>query len=178
MPVALPEIPRTLLLLSPSTMTPTDVWGGVPEGAAVDGVTRRPRVVHGDIVLSRRSWTADAAVLPVRRPGTDEAARYLEWRRWRSTHGLPDQVFATVLRDGRRALGAKPVYVDFDSPLSLTAFDALVDREPGAGVTLREMLPAEDALHLTSAQGRHVAELAVETFTSRHRTEDGPTCRN
>lgn len=112
------------------------------------------------------------------RPGTDEAARYLEWRRWRSTHGLPDQVFATVLRDGRRALGAKPLYVDFDSPLSLTAFDALVDREPGAGVTLREMLPAEDALHLTSAQGRHVAELAVETFTSRHRTEDGPTCRN
>ncbi|GHF99237.1 lantibiotic dehydratase [Streptomyces zaomyceticus] len=177
-PVALPEIPRTLLLLSPSTMTPTDVWGGVPEGAAVDGVTRRPRVVHGDIVLSRRSWTADAAVLPVRRPGTDEAARYLEWRRWRRAHGLPDQVFATVLRDGRRALGAKPVYLDFDSPLSLTAFDALVDREPGTGVTLREMLPGEDALHLTSAQGRHVAELAVETFTSRHRTEDGPTCRN
>lgn len=177
-PVALPEIPRTLLLLSPSSMTPVEVWGGVPEGPAVDGVTRRPRVVHGDIVLSRRGWTADAAVLPVRRPGTDEAAWYLEWRRWQRRHGLPDQVFATVLREGRRALGAKPVYVDFESPLSLTSFDALVDREPGSGVALREMLPAEDALHLTSAQGRHVAELAVETFTSRHRTEDGPTCRN
>ncbi|MFB6622999.1 lantibiotic dehydratase [Streptomyces sp. NPDC056374] len=177
-PVALPEIPRTLLLLSPSSMTPTDVWGGVPEGAAVDGVTRRPRVVHGDIVLSRRGWTADAAVLPVRRPGADEASWYLEWRRWQRRHGLPDQVFATVLREGRRALGAKPVYVDFASPLSLTSFDALVDREPGAGVVLREMLPAEDALHLASPQGRHVAELAVETFTYRHRTEDGPTCRN
>ncbi|MDV5143417.1 lantibiotic dehydratase [Streptomyces sp. SBC-4] len=177
-PVALPEIPRTLLLLSLSSMTPTDVWGGVPEGPAVDGVTRRPRVVHGDIVLSRRSWTADAAVLPVRRPGTDEASWYLEWRRWQHRHGLPDQVFATALREGRRALGAKPVYVDFASPLSLTSFDALVDREPGTEVALREMLPAEDALHLTSTQGRHVAELAVETFTSRHRTEDGPTCRN
>ncbi|MFE5589172.1 lantibiotic dehydratase [Streptomyces sp. NPDC056549] len=177
-PVALPEIPRTLLLLSPSSMTPTDVWGGVPEGPAVDGVTRRPRVVHGDIVVSRRSWSADAAVLPVRRPGADEAAWYLEWRRWQHRHGLPDQVFATVLREGRRALGAKPVYVDFASPLSLTSFDALVDREPGTGVALREMLPAEDALHLTSPQGRHVAELAVETFTSRHRTEDGPTCPN
>ncbi|MFF3838934.1 lantibiotic dehydratase [Streptomyces sp. NPDC001930] len=177
-PVALPEIPRTLLLLSPSSMTPTDVWGGVPEGPAVDGVTRRPRVVHGDIVLSRRSWTADAGVLPVRRPGADEASWYLEWRRWQHRHGLPDQVFATVLREGRRALGAKPVYVDFASPLSLTSFDALVDREPGTGVALREMLPAEDALHLTSPQGRHVAELAVETFTSRHRTEDGPTCPN
>ncbi|MFJ5097239.1 lantibiotic dehydratase [Streptomyces sp. NPDC088557] len=177
-PVALPEIPRTLLLLSPSGMAPAEVWGGVPEGPAADGVTRRPRVAHGDVVVSRRSWTADAAVLPVRGPGTDEAGWYLGWRRWQRTHGLPDRVFATVLREGRRALGAKPVYVDFESPLSLTAFEALVDRAPGAGVVLREMLPAEDALHVTSGEGRHVAELAVETFTFRHRTEDGPTCLN
>ncbi|MBO0912917.1 lantibiotic dehydratase [Streptomyces laculatispora] len=178
-PVALPEIPRTLLLLSPSSMTPTEVWGGVPESPAVDGVTRRPRVAHGGVVISRRSWTADAAALPVRRPGTDEARWYLDWQRWRRRHGLPDQVFATVLAAGRRAPGAKPLYVDFDSPLSLTAFDALVDRAPGASVILREMLPDEDGLHLTSPQGRHVAELAVETFTSRpSRTEDGPTCRN
>ncbi|MFE7357413.1 lantibiotic dehydratase [Streptomyces sp. NPDC057543] len=177
-PVALPEIPRTLLLLSPSTMTPLDIWGGVPEAEAVDGVTRRPRVVHGDVVIGRRSWTADATTLPVRRPGTDEAWWYLDWQRWRRAHDLPDQVFATVLRDGGRALGAKPLYLDFDSPLSLTAFDALVEREPGIAVVLREMLPAEDGLHLTSEQGRHVAELAVETFTSRPRTEDRPTCRN
>ncbi|MER8232670.1 lantibiotic dehydratase [Streptomyces sp. NPDC094049] len=177
-PVALPEIPRTLLLLSPSGMAPADVWGGVPAGPASDGVTRRPRVAHGDVVVSRRSWTADAAVLPVRGPGTDEAGWYLGWRRWQRAHGLPDRVFATVLREGRRALGAKPVYVDFESPLSLTAFEALVDRAPGAGVVLREMLPAEDALHVTSDEGRHVAELAVETFTFRHRTEDGPPCRN
>ncbi|MFD6275874.1 lantibiotic dehydratase [Streptomyces sp. NPDC060209] len=178
-PVALPEIPRTLLLLSPSTMTPADVWGGVPQSPAVDGVTRRPRVTHGDVVISRRSWTADATVLPDRRPEVDEAQWYLFWQRWRRAHGLPDQVFATVQEAGRRAPGAKPLYVDFDSPLSLTAFDALVDRTPGASVILREMLPTEDGLHLTSAQGRHVAELAVETFTSRpSRTEDGPTCRN
>ncbi|MFE7750920.1 lantibiotic dehydratase [Streptomyces sp. NPDC057428] len=178
-PVALPEIPRTLLLLSPSTMTPSDVWGGVPEGPAVEGVTRRPRVAHGDVVVSRRSWTADATALPVRRPEADEALWYLDWQRWRRSHGLPDQVFATILGAGRRTPGAKPLYVDFDSPLSLTAFEALVDRTPGTAVILREMLPTEEGLHLTSAQGRHVAELAVETFTSRpSRTEDGPTCRN
>src|SRR5690606_22068539 len=67
-PLALPEIPRTLLLLSPSTMAPVDVWAGVPEGEPVDGVTRRPRVRHGHVVVSRRSWTADAEVLPVRAP--------------------------------------------------------------------------------------------------------------
>ncbi|MFB7937662.1 lantibiotic dehydratase [Streptomyces sp. NPDC056049] len=184
-PVALPAIPRTLLLLSPSTMAPADVWGGVPVGPAVDGVTRRPRVTHGDVVLARRAWTAETAVLPVRRPGGDESAWWLGWRRWQRTHGLPDRVFATPRRAGRRVPGAKPLYVDFESPLSLTAFDALIDRGEGASVVLREALPAEDGLQLVSARGRHVAELAVETFTSpaprtpaRTATEDGPTCRN
>lgn len=41
-PLALPELPRTLLLLSPTSMSPLNVWGGVPEGAPVDGVTSRP----------------------------------------------------------------------------------------------------------------------------------------
>ncbi|WP_405811900.1 lantibiotic dehydratase family protein [Streptomyces sp. NBC_01520] len=177
-PVALPEIPRTLLLLSPSTMAPSNVWGGVPESEPVDGVTRRPRVRHGDVVISRRSWTAEASALPVRRPGTGEEEWYLDWQRWRRTHRLPEQVFATLTRDGRAALGAKPAYVDFGSHLSLTAFDALVERGPGIRVVLREMLPAEDELHLTSARGSHVAELAVETFTFRSSTEDGPTCPN
>ncbi|MFI8420688.1 lantibiotic dehydratase [Streptomyces sp. NPDC085479] len=184
-PVALPAIPRTLLLLSPSTMTPADVWGGVPVGPAVDGVTRRPRVAHGDVVLARREWTAAAAVLPVRGPGGDESAWWLEWRRWQRAHGLPDRVFATPQRGGRRVPGAKPLYVDFESPLSLAAFDALIDRGEGASVVLREMLPAEDGLQLVSGRGRHVAELAVETFTfpaspapARTAPEDGPTCRN
>ncbi|MFE8938334.1 lantibiotic dehydratase [Streptomyces sp. NPDC007872] len=166
-PIALPDIPRTLLLLSPSTMAPFDVWAGVPEGAAVDGVTRRPRIRHGDVVVGRRSWTAPAEVLPVRRPGSGEEEHYLDWQRWRRSHGLPDRCFATVSRADRGPVGAKPVHVDFDSPLSLAAFDALVEREPGVRVAFQEMLPAEDGLHVTSERGRHVAELAVETFTAR-----------
>ncbi|MFC8988751.1 lantibiotic dehydratase [Streptomyces sp. NPDC057115] len=181
-PVALPEIPRTLLLLSPSTMAPVDVWAGVPEGDPVDGVTRRPRVRHGNVVVSRRSWTADAEVLPVREPGTGEEEHYLRWLRWQRAHGLPDRCFATVALPDRGPVGAKPVYVDFDSPLALAAFEALVERGPGVRVTFREMLPAEDALHLTSARGRHVAELAVETFTTRplpsFPTEVSPSCPN
>lgn len=173
-PIALPEIPRTLLLLSPSTMAPSDVWAGVPEGEAEDGVTRRPRVRYGNVVVGRRSWTADAEALPVRRPGAGEEEHYLEHRRWQRAHGLPDRCFATVSRADRGPTGAKPVYVDFDSPLSLTAFDALVERKPGTRVTFREMLPAEDGLHLTSRHGRHVAELAVETFTSRQPPQSAP----
>ncbi|MEV6120193.1 lantibiotic dehydratase [Streptomyces sp. NPDC052077] len=181
-PIALPEIPRTLLLLSPSTMAPFDVWAGVPEGPAEDGVTRRPRVRHGGVVVSRRSWTADAGALPVRRTGSGEEEYYLEFLRWRRAHGLPDRCFATASRSGRGPVGAKPVYVDFDSPLSLAAFDALVDREPGTRVVFREMLPSEDGLHLTSPRGRHVAELAVETFTTRplphSDREVAPSCPN
>ncbi|GAB2445600.1 hypothetical protein GCM10027162_47390 [Streptomyces incanus] len=181
-PIALPEIPRSLLLLSPSTMAPFDVWSGVPEDEAVDGVTRRPRVTHGDVVVGRRTWTADAEVLPVRAQGSGEEEHYLEYRRWQRAHGLPDRCFATVSHPGQGPIGAKPVYVDFDSPLCLATFDALVERKPGTRVAFREMLPSEDGLHLTSRRGRHVAELAVETFTTRQQPQSdqevAPSCPN
>ncbi|MFF9628043.1 lantibiotic dehydratase [Streptomyces fradiae] len=181
-PIALPAISRTLLLLSPSTMAPFDVWAGVPEDGARGGVARRPRVRHGNVVVSRRSWTAAAESLPSRRPGAGDAEYFLDWQRWRRAHGLPDRCFATAAGPRRGPVGAKPVYVDFDSPLCLSAFDALVEREPGTRVTFREMLPAEDGLHLTSPRGRHVAELAVETFTTRPAApaepEDTPSCPN
>lgn len=165
-PLALPEIPRTLLLLSPTSMAPIDVWAGVPEGEPVAGVTRRPRVRHGRLVLSRRGWRAPAAALPLRTPGTPEAEWFLGWHRFRRDHGLPERVFATV-RDSaaRGATGAKPQYLDFDSALSLTAFEALL-RGPDARVVFREALPDTDGLHAVSTRGHHVAELAVETVTA------------
>ncbi|MEV7870709.1 lantibiotic dehydratase [Streptomyces sp. NPDC088124] len=197
-PLALPEIPRTLLLMSPTSMAPLDVWGGVPEGEARDGVTSRPRVTHGDVVLSRRSWTTTAGALPVHRPGPGTASgpapgggpasapasgadqdRFLAWQRWRRAHALPDRVFATVSSGPRGGAGAKPQYVDFDSMLSLTAFEALPNH-PDDRIVLREMLPSEDGLHVRSARGHHVAELAVETFTSatdRPATESSLTDR-
>ncbi|MFE6665891.1 lantibiotic dehydratase [Streptomyces sp. NPDC057697] len=170
-PLALPELPRTLLLLSPTSMSPLNVWGGVPEGVPVDGVTGRPRVRHGSVVLSRRSWSAPAAVLPLRAPGGADDAWFLGWQAFRRAHGLPDRVFATVADSGARgATGAKPCYVDFDSPLSLAAFEALV-KTAGARVVFREMLPDEDGLHTVSGRGRHVAELAVETAAPVERTD-------
>ncbi|MFJ6758570.1 lantibiotic dehydratase [Streptomyces sp. NPDC091273] len=170
-PLALPAIPRTLLLLSPSSMSPLEVWAGVPEGAAHDHVTARPRVVHGDVVLSRRSWTTTAGHLPVQ--GAREAAHFLEWQRWRRAHGLPEQVFATVSA-GPSAAGAKPQYVDFASLLSLAAFETLL-RDPAHRVVFREMLSGPDGLHVHSARGAHVAELAVETFTTTIRDQEGGT---
>ncbi|MCX4524134.1 MULTISPECIES: lantibiotic dehydratase [unclassified Streptomyces] len=174
-PLALPAIPRTLLLLSPSSMSPLDVWAGVPEGADRDGVTTRPRVVHGDVVLSRRSWTTTAGALPVQ--GAQEASHFLAWQRWRHAHGLPEQVFATVSA-GPSAAGAKPQYVDFAGLLSLAAFETLL-RDPAHRVVFREMLPDPDGLHVHSARGAHVAELAVETHTLTLRDQEGGArCRS
>ncbi|HET9383472.1 MAG TPA: lantibiotic dehydratase [Streptomyces sp.] len=174
-PLALPEIPRTLLLLSPTSMAPLDVWAGVPHGPAHEGVTRRPRVRHGNLVLARRAWSTTAASLPAPAAGTGEADTFLAWRRWRRTHGLPARVFATVSSGPRGGAGAKPQYVDFDSPLSLAALTALV-KSPEDRIELREMLPAENGLHVRSERGSHVAELSVETFTATRRPEENTPC--
>jgi hypothetical protein len=160
-PMVLPEIPRTLLLLSPTSRAAVDVWRGVPKPDAVDGVTTRPRVRYGPLVLARRRWSALAGDLP--RGGT-EAGRWLAWQRWRRIHGLPPRVYATVHPvAGGWAGGTKPQYVDLDSLLSLVALDGLL-RDPVARVVFEEALPDEDELHVRSPRGRHVAELAVEVL--------------
>ncbi|MFJ1585887.1 lantibiotic dehydratase [Streptomyces sp. NPDC088197] len=168
-PMVLPEVPRTLLLFSPTSRAAVDVWRGVPAGPERDGVTARPRVRFRSLVLHRRSWTAAPGALPAREPGLDEAGFYLRWQRWRRDHGLPDRVFATVHEEkaddasgfGAVFGGSKPQFVDFDSPLSLIALDGLT----GGGRTrtvFEEMLPGEQELHVRSPRGHHVAELAVE----------------
>ncbi|WP_069463166.1 class-II aminoacyl-tRNA synthetase family protein [Actinacidiphila rubida] len=55
----------------------------------------------------------------------------------------------------------KPQYVDFASPLSLLALEGLLAAGP-ARTVFEEMLPGQDALHVRSPRGRHVAELALE----------------
>ncbi|WP_323138602.1 lantibiotic dehydratase [Streptomyces sp. NBC_01571] len=165
-PMVLPEIPRTLLLFSPTARSVPDVWRGVPTGPEDDGVTRRPRVRHHSLVLQRRSWTAADGTLPLRAPDTTDGEWYLGWHRWRVRHGLPDRVFATVHEEtsgesGGWFGGSKPQYVDFESPLSLTALEGLLAGKH-ARTVFEEMLPGESELHVTSPRGRHVAELAVE----------------
>ncbi|MET8626330.1 lantibiotic dehydratase [Kitasatospora sp. NPDC004669] len=168
-PEALPEVPRTLLLLSPTFQVRLDVWRGVPPGPAVDGVTTRPRVRYRSLVLQRRSWSADANALPARRSGATDADRYLDWQRWRRRHGLPAQVFARLHHERRSNTPGgefgrgKPQYVDFASPLSLLALDGALGTG-GAGVVFEELLPAADDLHVRSEHGYHVAEFAVETI--------------
>lgn len=168
LPMVLPEVPRTLLLLSPTSRAVPEVWRGVAERPAKDGITTRPRVRYRSLVLSRRSWSLGAESLPPRAAPAPDADWFLGWQRWRAAHDLPDRLFATVRRgEGGGAWfgGGKPQYVDFDSPLSLIALEGLV--EAGGRVTFEEMLPAPDDLHTVSDRGRHVAELALEIVPGR-----------
>jgi len=167
-PMVLPEVPRTLLLFSPTSRSRPDVWRGVPEAPATEGVTVRPRVRFRSLVLHRRRWAVEPGALPAREPGAGEAASFLAWQRWRRRHGLPERVFATVRPEGPADGGAaafggavKPQYVDFASPLSLLALEGLLAGGP-ARTVFEEMLPGQDTLHVRSPRGRHVAELALE----------------
>ncbi|GAA0897909.1 hypothetical protein GCM10009557_72960 [Virgisporangium ochraceum] len=152
-PMALPQLHRTLLLLSPTSLATVDVWRGVPRP---EGVLARPRVRVGDVVVSRRSWSTTAAALPRRAGGDSDAVWFLGWQRFRREHGLPDRFFATVHSGSGRP---KPQYVDCGSYLSLLALEALSTGDDDR-VVLREMLPDGGDL----SGGRHVTEYVIETF--------------
>lgn len=188
LPMMLPEIPRTLLLLSPTSRAAVEVWRGVPDGSAdgaPPGITVRPRVRYRSLVLRRRSWTAAPGTLPPRAAPLPDAGWFLGWQRWHAEHSLPVRAFATVHEpetgSGRPSwpAGSKPQYVDFDSPLSLVALEGLT-ADPGCRVVFEEMLPAPDELHVASAEGGHVAELALEILPSAHpsASQDSSTDRD
>ena len=155
LPMALPQLHRTLLMLAPESLAAVDAWRGVPEPAAADGVVARPRLVVGNVVLSRRSWSMLASALPRRTDGPTDAEWFLGWQRWRRRHGLPAQVFATVYEGSGRP---KPQYVDCTSYVSLLVLEASIGAEDSR-VVLREMLPSPADL----GTGR-VTELVVETY--------------
>jgi hypothetical protein len=140
----------------------------VPDGPAASGVTHRPRLRIGDLVLSRRTWTARSADLPLTEPKTAAADRFLGWQRWRARHGVPERVFVRAYEVSGRSQGVgrpgrvKPQYLDFASYHSLTALEAMLGAD--SRVVFTEMLPDAGELHVRSGRGSHVAELAAETF--------------
>ena len=166
-PMALPDVARTLFLLAPAAMVTLDVWEGVPSGSAT-GVSHRPRVRHGSLVLSRRSWHVPAEALPSLGPGATPGEIFLEWQRWRRLHRIDRQVFFTVqddITEGDRPVRRhKPHYLDFDSYLSIQLFERAVML--AKEVRISEMFPSPDELHAGSSGGRHVAEIVMETVTT------------
>jgi hypothetical protein len=136
-----------------------DVFAEVLTGAVLDRLRlfaeelpHSPRVYFDRVVVSRETWRFQAGE-PDFAAIADEAARFVAARRWRSAFGLPRHVFVSA------TVEAKPVYIDFDSPLYVNVLAKLVrklrrERGGDARLTLVEMLPTIEHTWLVDAEGR------------------------
>ncbi|MER5267856.1 lantibiotic dehydratase [Actinosynnema sp. NPDC002837] len=119
-----------------------------------------PRVTVDKVVLSREKWRVPSASVPFAKC-KDEALRFVLARRWRRELGLPEQVFVTPVK------GAKPVYIDFDSPVYVNLLAKFARRaaETGSVLTVSEMLPRHNGLWLRDGAGqRYTSELRLAAF--------------
>ena len=117
-----------------------------------------PRITLDRMVVARETWrfTADALAFTADKT---EAGRFVRARHWRQEQGLPRYVFVVSPTEPR------PFYVDFDSPIYVgilaKAVRRLARQDPGARLTVSEMLPSPEQTWLTDDEG--------DTYTSELR---------
>ncbi|MFI6850094.1 lantibiotic dehydratase family protein [Kitasatospora sp. NBC_00085] len=107
-----------------------------------------PALSVGGVVVQRERWRLE-------RPAFSRSldALFVEARRWRAAHGLPERVFVRV------ASQPKPFYVDFRNPLLV---DLLAHwTAPGEGLLVSPMHPGPDRLWLERGRDRFCAELRI-----------------
>jgi hypothetical protein len=103
----------------------------------------------GPLVVQREGWRFETATLPLE--GEDRVDRM---RRFRAEQRLPERVFV------RSPEEVKPIYVDFESPLSIEMLIRLARQAPTISVS--EMLPGPQGLWLGDTHGRrYVSELRL-----------------
>jgi hypothetical protein len=119
-----------------------------------------PRITVDRLVISRESWRIRASEISFINEA-EESARFLGARRWKESLHLPRFVFAKV------HVEAKPVYVDFDSPIYVDLFCKMVRRvlasdRPEEKVAISEMLPTPDQVWLPDNAGeKYTSELRI-----------------
>ena len=116
----------------------------------VPSTGHRPRITLDRLVLSRESWR-----LPLSGAGwasvADESERYLQARRWRAHHQLPERGFVSV------PVEDKPTAVDFGNLALVNLLAKLIRRsaeaDPAGTVRITEPLPDLGRLWLPDAAG-------------------------
>lgn len=123
-----------------------------------------PRINFDDLVVARETRRYESHELEFAKV-KDESERFLAARRWARSQGLPRFVFVKV------PIEVKPFYVDFASPIYVDILAKFLRRmneqgEPGALLSVTEMLPQPQETWLCDAQGnRYTSEfrcVAVE----------------
>ncbi|PMS14515.1 hypothetical protein C0Z18_31245 [Trinickia dabaoshanensis] len=112
------------------------------------GIAERIRLGH--TILKRRTWTLQASALPIAERVGESMPAFLAWRRWADALGLPRHIFVKADTE------PKPVFVDFDCPLSLDALTSVSARAQTLGIS--EMLPAPHQVWLADERGAFCAE--------------------
>ncbi|WP_187412921.1 lantibiotic dehydratase [Streptomyces sp. WAC01526] len=110
------------------------------------GFRQLSRIEVGRVVLRRTTWLGRAAALPRRAPGERDHEHLLRLLAWRRELGLPERCFVRTRRPGGPTpdafadKGYKPAYLDFASPLLVTAFARSLGG-PDTVVHIEEALP-------------------------------------
>jgi hypothetical protein len=121
-----------------------------------------PRITIDRLVVCRESWrtdTDDPLLAPLLR-AKGLAARFVAARRWRASAGLPERVYVRVGGE------TKPVYLDFASPLFVSALCVTLrsahSRRGATSVVVSEMLPGPEHAWVPDAAGRrYLSELRL-----------------
>jgi hypothetical protein len=136
------------------------------EGSSEDGVVQFPRVLYGDLVLSRRQWWVPKVLLPLRKTTDSNLDYFRRVDDWRRGLGLPQRVFVRrhqldkVLERDISNL-KKPLFVDFSAPIMTrmigralnTSFDYL---------SAEEMLPDHRHDFVSDGANPYASEIIIE----------------
>jgi hypothetical protein len=143
-----------------------DAFGDLLSTLAVDtmkfvnSTQHAPRITIDRVVVSRESWSIDAAELDFVET-EDEDERYLKVRRWANGQGFPRRVFVKITNE------TKPFYVDFYAPVYVGILVKMLRRARtqtpiNKQVVISEMLPTPDQLWLRdSSQNTYTSELRI-----------------
>ncbi|MEV8229695.1 lantibiotic dehydratase [Streptomyces sp. NPDC079167] len=168
LPVVVPVLYNLMEVLSPTiryNYAPMDDIGramghrGYPDSS--------PRLMVGDVVASRRTWTVPARDIPeLTELSKDSYPALLRFDEWRRARGLPRHVFVLTQRLDEynllsglveeiprdwadfshlhRASVHKPMYVDFRNPYLVRSFAKSALTRDDVYVSIRECIPAPD----------------------------------
>ncbi|MEU5302161.1 lantibiotic dehydratase [Streptomyces noursei] len=168
LPIVVPVLYNLLEVLSPTiryNYAPMDDIGRAMGHRGYPGSS--PRLVVGDVVASRRTWTVPARDIPeLVELSKDSYPALLRFDQWRRERGLPQHAFVLTQRldeynllsgqveeiprdwsDFRhltRASVHKPMYVDFRNPYLVRSFAKSALTRDDVYASIRECVPAPD----------------------------------
>lgn len=134
-----------------------DAWKSTSAGA------HTPRISVGRFTLSRQTWRLDVATESFVKPA-GEFELYRAVQRWRQSLGFPDRVYVKLPGE------VKPLYLDFDSPVLVLSFlavlrSALAKPNGGTEIVVSEALPEPSKAWVDGpADDRYLGEIRLLVF--------------